>query len=270
MKGHFGLTFLFLIILASSCQRDYYQTYSRVDLKPANKDSSAFVIIQMNSDFELYLRRVYKSSEKNKGGKIVTNKPSNGILLEVQYLLVSQKNNQILYITTIPDRKQKYYNNHIENYRDSTWIHIDDFSRFHFGRFGHKNEFEFYSRSQLQKNTWELQRDSSNKRLAIHRIVKRQQHQARERFEFFDEILVGEALEEPVYFNKMPSFQFVLRLNRSGSGFNLIKLKKVRAIYSLSKHHRLYFDFDREANPQPAPYSRISFSKRRIHFFPFY
>lgn len=231
-------------------------------------DSSVFLILPLDNHFQLYLRKVYKSGEKSKGGKIVTNVSGSDLLLEMQYLLISKADSRVLYITTIPDRKQKYYSTHSANYKDSTWIHVDDFSRFHFGQFGKQNEFDFYSHSQRIRNTWEIRRDSAHEKLAIHRIVKRERHRARERYEFFDEILVDEALEDPVEFIRIPRFQFVLRVNRRGSGYAIIKVNEVYALYSKEGDNRLFFDFKNESRDADISFSRISFSKRRIHFFP--
>ena len=84
-------------------------------------------------------------------------------------MLLSQRHKNALYITTIPDIRQTYYET---NKLPKTIVNIQDFNTFHLGKIKEENAIEFLFPDQHGSNTWQFyQNINDSEMLSLKTIV---------------------------------------------------------------------------------------------------
>jgi hypothetical protein len=124
-----NICFVLLAFLLWGCSSNYYYTisYSRMDLF---KNAP---VISIDSSYNYYIRKVFKSDKSSNEKKFVSNYYTAGLqqdLIEIEYLLVSKNTGNIIYLTMLQDRRQQYY---ARNYIGDQYINAHDFKNFLFG-----------------------------------------------------------------------------------------------------------------------------------------
>lgn len=141
----------FLALLLMVCCHP--RKFSRVpEFDPKGKD-----IITFDADYKLFVREVYKDVSQG-FAQLIDKKGSdttlNENLIEIEYLLYSEHDGKILYITTVPDRNENYYAEH--RLPLESQINARDFNTFHFGKAkGKKAEFKSFENGSTY--IWEFQ-----------------------------------------------------------------------------------------------------------------
>lgn len=266
-----GLFLIMMLAMVWGCERRFYTPMQKL---PENTQC-----IQLNNSYQFYTRKVYKNTPKGDGGEFVTNKSVVGAdLIEVEYLLISYKTKNVIYITTIPDRKQTYFSGH--TLPDSTLLNMQDLNRFQFGILS-GDSITFTSKDERSRNVWVMRpgKTSHNKDSIIHKPsprhtmlhIEQVEQQVRKRndnvFVFDNLISVADALEEPVYFIKQNSFRFVLFNDNTGAN-NLpeLLLNRIHFIHH-GRRFTLYLEMDKRESSEN-DFTVLCFSNKRVHFSP--
>src|SRR2546423_1376132 len=145
---------LFFLILCCSCSRGKYYITNTFRKGPGHN----FNFLVLDSSYKFYLREVYKDKNTLNENILKTNvdksNTANKIRIEVEYLLISWKHKNIIYISTIPDKYQQYYSSNIIS---DTLINAYDFSTFHFGKIDLEGEgIYFISKDEKKLITWDI------------------------------------------------------------------------------------------------------------------
>jgi hypothetical protein len=226
----------------------------------------------LDSSYRLYIREVFldtaDAGDKAVQGSIRGNN-SNNKLIEIEYLLLSEKQGKVVYISTIPDKYQLYYAKKIK-YLPRAYLNAYDFSTFRFGKkINGRSEIVFEDSAGKQSHTWKYETDTDSI-LHIYQVEERVNGDASNVY------LVDEALSRKASFIKLDSFRIAFR--------NMDKEKKVEIkrgrpplqrfsdnviYYNLqgSRYH-IYFRFNKNLPPAYKD-SAISFGNQRLVNYPF-
>jgi hypothetical protein len=226
----------------------------------------------LDSSYHLYIREVFldtaDAGDKAVEGSIRSDN-SNNKLIEIEYLLLSEKQNKAVYIATIPDKYQVYYAKKIK-YLPRNWLNAYDFSTFRFGKkTAGNNAIVFKDSLGKLSYTWKYEKEADSI-LHVYQVEERVNGDASNVY------LVDEALSRKASFIKLDSFKIAFR--------NMDKEKKVEVkkgrppskrisdnvIYYNQRGNRytIYFRFNKSL---PAGYkdSTISFGNNRLVNVPF-
>jgi hypothetical protein len=259
--------FILIVVFFIACSpRQYEVTSAFRNGVPAGTD-----YIQLDSSYSFYLREMYKDENPVLGNVMKANlRPADTIdrkRIEVEFLLVSWEHGSALYFTCVPDKYQQYYSTF--KLASPSYINAYDFSRFHFGRFNEVgDQIEFVSKDGLEKDTWEIRQHSSAGllSLSIKSIIERN-HGVTENV-----ILVSDALEQPVKFDRIDSFAIVFRkfnrkLEKRGRPPDPRRLVANRIYFVPEKKgYGVYFHFDKYITGYKD--STIRFEDKRIRYTP--
>jgi hypothetical protein len=155
------LLYTILIALLMSCQ-------SRKYLIVRDFDTSDKKNIALDNSYEFYLREIYRDST---GQTFMLKKEpaKNSKLIEMEYLLYSKDQAKLIYISTVPDKYQKYYSNW--RLKDTTLINAYDFNTFHVGKIS-KEGIVFHDIKENRTSIiWEIEKASDS--LRIERIIEK-------------------------------------------------------------------------------------------------
>ncbi|MBS1512104.1 MAG: hypothetical protein JST86_14745 [Bacteroidetes bacterium] len=259
---------ILLTIILVSCARKFSVTNAFRNGVPANMQQW-----EIDSSYHLYIREVFLDTTKS-GDKTVTQAlvqdETEDKLIEVEYLLFSQKKEKAVYISTIPDKYQTYYAKKIK-YLPRAYMNAYDFSTFRFGKkIPGSNALLFENTLTHHSDTWNytIERDGI---LHVYEVVERINGDANNVY------LVDEALSRTASFVRADSFRIAFR--------NMDKEKKVEVkkgrpplqrfsldntIYYLTEGKKctLYFRFNKTLPPQYRD-SAISFGNIRLVNHPF-
>lgn len=245
MKKLFIIGILGLEIFFSACgRRSYRFTNIFADSIPAGIQQ-----IHIDESYKLYRRDVYKEKDpvtkeiapkENKELKI---KPTDaGKLIEVEYLLLSQAHNNALYITTIPDRRQVYYE---ENKLSDDLVNIQDFNTFHLGKIKEAKEIEFLFPDTHSSNTWQFFEDiRGSERLSLHKLIFKVD--GKPQYETQADISLADTVE----FQHVGKFFLVLSKPKKKNEERKIFPSKDNMIYARKKksNYQLLFRFNEPIN----------------------
>lgn len=121
--------------------------------------------ISIDDSYELYRRDVFTARNINakemsigentvrQSKELQSHHIDSGKLVEVEYLLLSRLHKNAIYITTIPDIGQTYYE---RNKLPRNIVNIQDFNTFHLGKIKEENAVEFLFPDQHGSNTWQF------------------------------------------------------------------------------------------------------------------
>jgi hypothetical protein len=195
---------IFFVLLSCACNRGKYYVSNTF----REGDVGEIQFLTLDSSYCFYTRTVYKDKNENNENVLRSNvnktDTANKIRIEVEYLLLSWKHKNAIYITTVPDKFQSYYSTHI---LPDTIINAYDFSTFHFGKINNDGEIiSFISIDSSRKIGWQIRPVLSNdypKQISLRELsIEKKQVVT-------DVILVDRALQEPIIFTKQPNYAIV-------------------------------------------------------------
>ncbi len=259
------ITLLFAVLLCFSCTRKF--TVSAAFRKGI---ASGMQQLVLDSSYHLYIREVFLDTS-DAGDKMVLadndNLSTGNKLIEVEYLLLSEQQNRVLYISTIPDKYQSYYAKK-SRYLKREYLNAYDFSTFRFGKKAEANALIFENAARYTTWNYRVERDSI---LHVQQVVERSNRNTANTYP------VDEALSRPAVFIRTDSFRIAFRnmdkekkveikkgrppLKRFSTN-NTIYFKKDGSKYSI------YFRFDKSLPPRYKD-STISFGNSRLVNAPF-
>jgi len=125
------IVLLLAVLLFFSCARKFDISAAFRKGIPANMQQ-----LVLDSSYHLYIREVFLDTSDAGDKMVLANNndlsPGNK-LIEIEYLLLSEQDNRAVYISTIPDKYQSYYNKK-SHYLKREYLNAYDFSTFRFGR----------------------------------------------------------------------------------------------------------------------------------------
>jgi hypothetical protein len=256
------------LLLIFSCSRKY--SITNVFRKGIPADMQQWVL---DSSYQLYIREVLLDTT-NPGDKVVKlDKNTSAVkskLIEIEYLLLSDKNNRVVYISTIPDKYLNYYQKK-SKYLKREYLNAYDFSTFRFGKKAlGADEIIFYKANTKHHDTWKYRMDNDSM-LRIYEVIEQVNDDATNVY------LVDSSLSYPAIFVKLDNYKIAFR--------NLDKEKKSEirtgrpplirfcignTIYYKSNgdKYSIYFRFNKTLPPGYKD-SAISFGNSRLVNTPF-
>jgi hypothetical protein len=122
---------LLAVILFFSCARKF-------DISTAFRKGTPEGMgkLVLDSSYHLYIREVFLDTSDVGDKSVLVNNNDLGLknkLIEIEYLLLSEKQNRVVYIATIPDKYQAYYTKKAR-YLNREYLNAYDFSTFRFGK----------------------------------------------------------------------------------------------------------------------------------------
>lgn len=257
MKFKIG-TFL-LIAFSIGCTKEF--TLSKIDPTIIANIKS----ILLDDSYDLYVREVFKSEEEN-AKSVKTRVNSNDkslILIEIEYLLISYSQNNAIYISTMPDMHQQYYDKFSKELLDDKMINIYDFKTFSFGKLEGNTKIKYIDKKDKFSDTWNVVIGAKKESIILESITERKNG------EFEREIPLIEALKSEIIFKKLDGYKIVY-LNPFIKGQNEIIEYKQDKLYFLKNgnNYQMYFFFTKEINKYGARYPTIIFWDDRIKYKP--
>lgn len=226
--------------------------------------------ILLDSTYKFYLRQVFKNEKKSikiQKSNLLKQDPGDS-LIEVEFLLVSPEHEHVIYVSTVPDKYQRYYANP-EKYLGESYINIYDFKKISFGIYKNANEFDFFSKTGSKKTLSKFGKDQDNwiidhannngkEAIIINRIKQDINHE-------FDALIpVAEALESPIIFDKVQNDTILFYRNDCDNHVK-VKLKENRIFIRQSGNKfEIYFHVE----PMPNGSEFIFFYDERIQYSP--
>jgi hypothetical protein len=267
MKKKTCLCLLPLIICSYACNRGKYFSTSIF----TKGNTAGMQVQELDSTYHFYLREVYKDkndlNENVLKANVEKSDTNNKIRIEVEYLLISWKHKNAVYISTIPDKYQRYYA--LNRFAD-TLLNAYDFSTFHFGKIDDDGEsISFLSGDRIKMITWDI-RPFINEVYPPKIFVREIALQRKEMVE--NVILINKALEEPLGFIHQNSFAIIFEKPGSKkdtcTDYMLHKLYDNRIYFNKVKHgFDIYLRFDKNINNSGD--SAIGFEYQRTRYPPF-
>lgn len=216
-----------LIVTLVSC-------HSRKYLIVRDFESSDKKNITLDNSYDFYVREIYRDST-GQTFTLKTELTKNSKLIEMEYLLYSKDQAKLVYITTVPDKYQKYYSNWRLN--DPTLLNAYDFNTFHVGKITNEEIVFQDIKNNRTSIIWEIEKAPES--LTIERIIEKKGS------EFQSQQDVEKSLSNGAVFRRIPQFQIVLR-NYLTPDADMLKVTKP-VIYvgkRNKKYCALYFQFD--------------------------
>jgi hypothetical protein len=260
------LIVLNLALFCSACSRgEYFITNAFRNGIPADVE-----IFTLDSTYHFYIRQVYKDKNALNENVLKTNldgDTANKIRIETEYLLLSLQHRNAIYISTIPDKYQRYY---AGMHNADTLINAYDFSTFHFGTIDENGEsISFVSKKRKKILTWDIRpflNGTKPEKLLVREISV-------ERNDIVENvILLDKALEEPVSFTLQKNFSIIFhkplkRREEERTSEHPVP-RADRQLYFRPNDHsfNIYFRFNK--NIENSRDSVIGFDNRRIRYFP--
>jgi hypothetical protein len=259
---------LLAILFFFSCARKF-------DISSAFKKGMPAGMQQLvlDSSYHLYIREVFLDTSDAADKMVLANNndlsPSNK-LIEIEYLLLSEQQQRVVYISTIPDKYQSYYAKK-SRYLKREYLNAYDFSTFRFGKTTAGGQaIVFDDKNDRESDTWnyKIENDSI---LHVYEVVESSRGNRANCYS------ADEAFSRKASFVRMDSFRIAFR--------NMAKEKKVEikkgrpplkrfcinnTIYFKKEggKYSIYFRFDKTLPPRYKD-SAISFGNTRLVNAPF-
>jgi hypothetical protein len=263
-----NIVYILLILMAFSCSRKFSITNIFSKGIPANMQQWV-----LDSSYNLYIREVFLDTSEAGDKKVLTvasagNKEKK--IIEIEYLLLSEKSDRAVYIATVPDKYQNYYAKKAQ-YLKREYLNAYDFSTFRFGTVNSKAGQIIYNNKQKQQtDTW-LYKKENDSVLHIFQVIERLNEDATNVY------LVDEAISYPAVFIKLPAFKIAFR---NMDKERKTEIKKGRPplerfssdntiYYSMNGNRaNIYFRFNKTLPPRYQD-SAIQFGNTRLVNLPF-
>lgn len=258
MKNFLAILCFLSMLISCSRGKYYITTASRLsNFENLNE-------LKLDSTYHFYLREVCRNKSSIRSSMVEKNTDTSAIRVEVEYLLISLQHKNVIYISTIPDKFQRYYSSF--RFAD-TLINAYDFSTFYFGKIDSSGQsISFVSNDKRKIMSWDIRPfidGAYPQKLSLREIAV--QHN-----DVMDNvILVDKALEEPVSFQKQNSFTIIFaKPEKKGADGNFAYLNTLaeRKIY-FRQHDggfTIYFLFSK--NISGAKDSAIGFDYKRTRY----
>lgn len=164
--------------------------------KTINPSGSTVASISINNNYDYYIRKVFKKGPPGEKS-FVSNSDINGSkndLIEIEYLLISRKNGNVIYITMIQDKTQEFYSKH---YLGDQYLNAYDFRNFLFGTIK-RNIVTFVSKQNAETTEeWTLDLSNQNSIIYLTNILENKKG------EFSQSLPVERALADKLGFEKI-------------------------------------------------------------------
>jgi hypothetical protein len=246
---------LLLAVFLGGCKHNYYLFGRAGDPDPVD-----YRRILLDSTYELYVRKVVRVGEegnKDLESKQKTRRSKENPLIEVEYLLLSDSNNDVIYFSTLADKFQKYYQQY---YLGDGYVNVEDFETICFGTRQDEHTFIFTSGDTAlhSYDTWTWRKDDSGgKVLAVQEFVKGE-------FQLF--IPAVQALKDSIFFKRVGAFSIVHHYPTFPLNENVIPIQdETIHIMQDGGCWVVYFVF---TQPISNGYKKIKFLDNRIPFSP--
>lgn len=218
---------IILLLLSCNATRSY--------VIKSNIDRFDTSYIKLDFTYKLYVREVLhtedKSGEYHISQNLINNTPK---VIEVEYLLISEVRNNVIYIATRPDKYQNYYSEYLLHPKG--YINAYDFFMFHFGKIISDSVFEFKDEQSTVSIQWTT--DLQNEALTL------------KEFSLFDSTqqvgsyIIGDVFNLPVTFQTMDSYQVVL-LNWNNAADTLKLVENRLYVAGRQGDYSLFFEFSK-------------------------
>ena len=219
--------------------------------------------IHLDDSYALYRREVIKDKDPGvdrftmRQNKALSNEPDK--LIEVEYLLISNRDKNAIYITTIPDARQVYF---VENNFSKDTVNIQDLNTFHFGKIVDTTEIQFLFPDMHRSNTWETHQEIDNSRtLSIKRLTHKVDgvHHSEMRADL--------ALVDTVEFHRVGKFTLLLSKPKKRKQERQVIQSLDNIIYVSTKRsgYRLLFRFNQPVNKKD---STVVFASKFVRHTP--
>ena len=136
---YFFMMMMAFVLLA--CSHSFYYFKGPDDPPPAS-----YHALVLDSSYALYVRKVNRvggEGERDLETKQRSVRSETQPLIEVEYLLVSDSLRNVIYISTLADKFQKYYQ---KNYLGDGYVNMWDFETILFGKMQDSHTFVFASK----------------------------------------------------------------------------------------------------------------------------
>jgi hypothetical protein len=255
-----------LMLLCCACSRGKYYVTDTFRMGAAGN----IQFIEIDSSYYFYKREVYKDKDENSQNILRSNvsktDTATKIRIEVEYLLISLLHKNAIYITTVPDKFQYYYSEHM--LPDSV-INAYDFSAFYFGKLNNDGEFiTFVAENGIKKMRWQLRPSLAN---AFPKQLFLRELEIEKKDVLSDVILVERALQVQVVFTKQAACSIIFArpdaTEQSEASLIKNRLADGRIYFYQSKHGiDILLRFSNNINTQD---SAIGFNHKRTLYDPF-
>jgi hypothetical protein len=258
------LTILAVISVCGCSRGKYYVTNTFRNGTPPDVD-----YINLDTSYRFYKREVYRDKDKDSLNVLRSNvsktDTAKKIRIEVEYLLISLLHQNVIYITTVPDKFQYYYSRYI---LPDTIVNSYDFNTFQFGKLDADGEMvTFLKTTKTKKIIWQLKPVLNNtfpKQIFLRELTIEKKDMPD------DVILVDKALQEQVVFSKQNTYNIIF--NRPGSNpIDAASLMQCHLsderiyFYKGKRGYNVSFRFNNSINGKD---SAISFNHKRTTFIP--
>lgn len=215
---------------------------------PGNGDPAK--CITLDNSYDYYIRQLYRSKETGRNEqKNFSEKGARDSLLEIEYLFISSIHNNVIYISTVPDKFQKYYADSTR-YLGEQFVNIYDFKKFSFGILEDTNTFRFISKSGKESDAWNI--TSPGDSITLNTLEQTVGNR------FVDLIPVNRALEKDIIFRKVtgPCTLLFYRNYKNQKDSSICSERKL-CINQQGKKYEVFFHVD----------SKIDGADRFIYFY---
>lgn len=189
--------------------------------------------ITIDDRYDCYIRKLYTREVPLTGKFLVSNlRMEDGIdgLVEIEYLLLSAKNEKAIYLTMVQDKKQQFYEKH---YLGDQYLNCYDFRNFLFGTVK-KDTITFQSKKNVDsKEEWALRFSLVKDTVFVHTIIETKSG------EFAQSLPVERTLEKGIGFVKIKPPQMVFHEPKFGNAENIIPVENKFFFYKKGGKERL-------------------------------
>lgn len=227
---------------------------------PEDPPPASYHTFLLDSSYALYVRkvnRVGRPGDRDLETKQHTVRSESQPLIEVEYLIVSDSLRNVIYISTLADKYQRYYQ---KNYLGDGYVNIWDFETVLFGKMQDNHTFVFGSKDKDHTSTIEWQWHRQGQEAVIVDI----QEFVKGEFQLF--IPAHQALKDSILFRRVGAFNIVYHKPDLPLDQDIIPWKD-RSIHIEQREDKftVFFVLDSVLSNG---YSQIGFLDNRIPFTP--
>lgn len=189
------LIFVFILSISTGCYKKLHKkTVSQFLSMDLGKK------IRVDSTFTLYIRKTFKETDSSGFQRMASEKKSTNILIDVSYLMVSERYNKVIYLSTVPDKYKNYYQ---FNYINDNVINFYDLNVIQFGQWKPTAQQITFKSGDKKLDVWNTSMSPSG--IKIHNIQEI-------KFNTFHNILLlDSAFAKEVFFERIGALNFVYK-----------------------------------------------------------
>lgn len=231
------ILYLLMIALIASCQPREFSIIRNFD--PTGKKK-----ITLDNTYQFFVREIYKESTHHiskdstahnysLSDRKMNTDSSKKELLEIEYLLYSIHHRKLVYITTVPDRYQKYYAAHA---RPETQMNARDFITFHFGKIRAPDKADFKTYRKHISYTWQY--DIRADSFMLRRIIETKNGI------YQNERSVENSIYEGAKFRRVNHFEFIFKNDKCDDSTIVKMSDPTFYVTNKGKKYSVYLHFD--------------------------